>query len=143
MLTIRNLTLKYGNNVVLDNLDATFERNGIIDSYSTGMKKKLAFLSILILNKEIVILDEPFNGMDIESIYIFQRILLKLKSQHKIILISSHILNTLEQVCDKIYFLNNKKFEAGYDKPDYLCLQDKIQNLLTDKLDLSKLNNSI
>jgi hypothetical protein len=48
-----------------------------------------------------------------------QKILQNLTSQNKIILISFHILNTLENICDKIHFLNIKKLEATYDRLNY------------------------
>src|ERR1035437_3566386 len=72
----------------------------IIDDYSTGMKKKLALMGILKQNKPIMILDEPFNGLDIETCRIIRQILLKLKERDKTIIITSHIIETLTNLCD-------------------------------------------
>lgn len=78
----------------------------MIEELSTGMKKKLAFIAILKLNRDILILDEPFNGMDTESIYIIQRLLVKLKDAGKTIVLSSHIFEPLKNICDHIFYLS-------------------------------------
>jgi ABC-2 type transport system ATP-binding protein len=78
-----------------------------VDHYSTGMRKKLAFLSVLKSNKPLFLMDEPFNGMDMESNFILREILLKLKEQHKTILVTSHIMETLTPVCDQIHYLQD------------------------------------
>ena len=65
-------------------------------TYSTGMKKKLAITAILLQENEYFILDEPFNGVDIQSNIILTEIILKLKELHKIVIISSHIFSTLK-----------------------------------------------
>jgi ABC-2 type transport system ATP-binding protein len=74
----------------------------MIDSYSTGMKKKLALLGILALDKEVIILDEPFNGLDVESVSVLQIILQKLVKKNKTIIITSHIIESLTSICDSI-----------------------------------------
>ncbi|MDI9879662.1 ABC transporter ATP-binding protein [Flectobacillus longus] len=79
--------------------------NQEIEDFSTGMKKKLALLSILILDRPVMIFDEPFNGLDLESSFLLKEIILKLKAKGKIILLTSHILETLTGVCDKILWL--------------------------------------
>ena len=60
-------------------------------TYSTGMKKKLALMGILLQENDFFILDEPFNGVDIQSNIIITEIIRKVKGMNKIILISSHI----------------------------------------------------
>jgi ABC-2 type transport system ATP-binding protein len=74
-------------------------------TYSTGMKKKLGLLAILIQGFEIFILDEPFNGVDLHGNLLITEIIRKLKTLGKTILISSHILSTLTDTCDEIYIL--------------------------------------
>jgi ABC-2 type transport system ATP-binding protein len=81
--------------------------NQIIDQYSTGMKKKLALLGILKKDKPILILDEPFNGLDIETARIVRSIILKLQTKGKTILVTSHILETLTNMCNQIHLLEN------------------------------------
>ncbi|MGB3130566.1 MAG: ATP-binding cassette domain-containing protein [Saprospiraceae bacterium] len=62
-----------------------------VEYYSTGMKKKLAINSVIIQGTEVYILDEPFNGLDIQSSMVISEVIHYLKSQGKTILISSHI----------------------------------------------------
>jgi len=74
-------------------------------NYSTGMKKKLALTAILIQENDIIILDEPFNGVDIHSNIIITGIIHKLKELGKTVIISSHIFSTLAETCDEIHLL--------------------------------------
>lgn len=91
----------------------------IIDDYSSGMKKKLALMGILKQDKPVMILDEPFNGLDIETCRIIRQILLKLKDQNKTIIITSHIIETLTNLCDFIHYLENGKIRYSKDKSDF------------------------
>jgi len=79
------------------------------ETYSTGMKKKLALTAILMQENSIYILDEPFNGVDIQSNLIISEIIRTLKSLGKTILISSHIFSTLSDSCDSIFVLKEGK----------------------------------
>ena len=74
-------------------------------TYSTGMKKKLALTAILFQENDYFILDEPFNGVDIQSNIIITEIIRRLKNMGKTIIISSHIFSTLSSTCDEIYLL--------------------------------------
>jgi ABC-2 type transport system ATP-binding protein len=98
----------------------------IIDDYSTGMKKKLALIGILKQDKPIMILDEPFNGLDIETCRIIRQILLKLKEHNKIIIITSHILETLTNLCDYIHYLENGKIKYSNNKSEFKEFERKI-----------------
>jgi len=98
--------------------------NNIIDNYSTGMKKKLALLGILKLDKPILILDEPFNGLDLETCKVLQIIILKLKQ--KTIIITSHILESLTSICDKIHYLDNGIIKFSRTKNEFENLEKDI-----------------
>lgn len=91
----------------------------IVEKYSTGMKKKLALMSILKQDKPITILDEPFNGLDIESCRIIRMILLKLKEKGKTVIITSHIIETLTNLCDLIHYLDNGQIKYTRDKSGF------------------------
>ncbi len=98
----------------------------VIDKYSTGMKKKLAIMGILKQDKAIIILDEPFNGLDIETARIVRSILLKLKEKHKTIIITSHIIETLTNLCDYIHYLKSGKINYSCDKNDFAQFEQQI-----------------
>lgn len=88
----------------------------LIDGYSTGMKKKLAILGVLKTNNDVILLDEPFNGLDLESSRILISVIKKLRTLNKTIIITSHVLETLTNVCDRIHYLKggviNKTFDS-------------------------------
>ncbi len=98
----------------------------VISEYSTGMKKKLALMGVLKQNKPIMILDEPFNGLDIEACRIIRSILLRLKEQGKTIIITSHIIETLTNLCDYIHYLENGKIKYSKEKNEFENFQKEI-----------------
>ncbi|MEM1358879.1 MAG: ATP-binding cassette domain-containing protein [Bacteroidota bacterium] len=87
------------------------------ENYSTGMKKKLALLGVLLQQNELLILDEPYNGVDIQSNMLITAILLELKRLGKTVLISSHIFSTLSDTCDEIFLLREGNF-AKHAQPE-------------------------
>lgn len=98
----------------------------LVDTYSTGMKKKLAFIASYSQNKEVSIYDEPFNGVDLESNEILLQLLQKNKSQN-ISFISSHILSMLYELCDEIIHIE-QGFEVSIYAPNqYEVLKNKIR----------------
>jgi ABC-2 type transport system ATP-binding protein len=102
----------------------------LVENYSTGMKKKLALLGVLKQNKSIFILDEPFNGLDLETNKILEIIITTLRQKHKTIFVSSHIIEPLLSICDKIHLLENGNFIKTFDKIEF----DKIDDILFGKL---------
>ncbi len=106
-----------------------------VDSYSTGMKKKLAFMGILSLNRDVIILDEPFNGLDLETNETLKNILKILRSKQKTILVTSHILETLTTICDRIYYLNDGIMQHHFEAKDYHQLEALLTKFEYDDLD--------
>lgn len=90
-----------------------------IESYSTGMKKKLAFMGVVALDTPVFLLDEPFNGIDLETLQKFKLIILALREKGKTVIITSHILESLTAICDAISYLNEKRIQATFDKTSY------------------------
>ncbi|SHF70727.1 ABC transporter ATP-binding protein [Chryseobacterium vrystaatense] len=90
-----------------------------VQYYSSGMKKKLALIGMLMLDKPVNILDEPFNGVDFEGVHILYDIIRQLKSENKVVIISSHIIETLFHTCDKIAVLKNGRIERIYSREEF------------------------
>ena len=90
------------------------------------MKKKLALLAILKQNKPIYILDEPFNGLDLETNKILEIIITTLKKKNKTVFVSSHIIEPLLTTCDKIYLLENGFFLKTFEKSDFNKIDDEL-----------------
>lgn len=100
--------------------------NELIENYSTGMKKKLALLAVLKQDKPIFILDEPFNGLDLETNKILEIIILSLKQKQKTVFISSHIIEPLLSTCDKMHLLENGCFVKTYQKTDFSKIEEDL-----------------
>ena len=77
--------------------------------YSTGMKKKLAFMALLLQKNDIYILDEPFNGVDLTGCILMKKMIQSLKHKNKTVIISSHQIVALHEICDCIHYLYNHK----------------------------------
>lgn len=102
----------------------------LVDTYSTGMKKQLAFLGILAQERPILILDEPFNGLDLESNEKLSIIIQELRKKGKTILIASHILETLTRNCDRISHLSDGRIRTTYEAVDFPMMTDKLRTQL-------------
>ncbi|MFK8102399.1 MAG: ATP-binding cassette domain-containing protein [Saprospiraceae bacterium] len=109
-------------------------------NYSTGMKKKLAVTGILLQQNDFFILDEPFNGVDIQSNILLTEIILRLKALKKTIVIASHIFSTLQDTCDEIHLLEAGKFQPAVLKADFQQLETTMKAITIgnrlDQLDL-------
>ena len=104
------------------------------EHYSTGMKKKLALMAILLQQNDIYILDEPFNGVDIQSNLIINDIIQKLKNLGKIVIISSHIFSTLADNCDQIHLLREGIIVKSAEKAEFQSVEDEmITDIIGDK----------
>jgi ABC-2 type transport system ATP-binding protein len=103
--------------------------NQYASTYSTGMKKKLAITAILLQENEYFILDEPFNGVDIQSNIILTEIILKLKELNKIVVISSHIFSTLSDTCDEIHLLRKGEQIKSFQKTEFKNLEQEMKEI--------------
>jgi ABC-2 type transport system ATP-binding protein len=100
-----------------------------VTTYSTGMKKKLALLAVLLQGNEYFVLDEPYNGIDINGSIALTEILLKLKDLNKTVIISSHIFSTLSDTCDEILVLRDGIITETVQRADFQKLEVEIKNL--------------
>ncbi len=98
------------------------------DTYSTGMKKKLALTALLLQQNQVFILDEPFNGVDIQSNILIREIILKLKELNKIVVISSHIFSTLHETCDFLHVLKEGIMHEAVGKEGFMTIENEMKN---------------
>lgn len=101
--------------------------NQYVSTYSTGMKKKLALMAILVQGNECFILDEPFNGIDINGSIMLTEILLKLKQLNKTVILSSHIFSTLSDTCDEIHILKDGEFTEVVEREYFDRLESQMR----------------
>lgn len=84
------------------------EKDKLYYKYSLGMKQKLGIAQVLMEDPQILILDEPFNGLDDESAKNIRQILLEEKKKGKLIILATHLKEDIELLCDELY-----KFDDG------------------------------
>lgn len=98
----------------------------LTETYSTGMKKRLALMAILKQDKPVYIFDEPFNGLDLETSRVLQLSIQVLKAKGKTIFISSHILESLTGICDQVHLLRNGRFTHQYVPSSFGRINDDL-----------------
>ncbi|WP_034549780.1 ABC transporter ATP-binding protein [Carnobacterium funditum] len=83
-----------------------------LSAFSKGMRQKVLIISSLLHNPTILFWDEPLNGLDANSVLIIKEILAQLKAEGKTIFYSSHIMDTVEKISDRILILNHGQIVA-------------------------------
>ena len=93
---------------ILDQVNLLSEKDKKYSEYSLGMKQKLGIAQVLMENPDVMIFDELFNGIEEKTVEKIRNILLELKSQNKIIIVTSHIKEDIDVLSDEVY-----KFDCG------------------------------
>lgn len=83
-----------------------------ISSYSHGMKQKLAIISALIHKPKLLVLDEPFVGLDPKASYTLKQLMVELCKEGSAIFFSTHVLEVAEKLCNKIAIIKGGKLVA-------------------------------
>ena len=86
--------------------------NSRMNTFSKGMRQKVLLISGLIHNPEIIFLDEPLSGLDANAVILVKEILAKLKEAGKTIIYSSHIMDVVEKLSDRIIIINKGEVVA-------------------------------
>jgi ABC-2 type transport system ATP-binding protein len=84
-----------------------------LSSYSKGMRQKILIAAALLHNPELIVLDEPFSGLDITSTMVLRRLMRSLAEAGKVVLFSSHALEIVEKVCSEVVILHKGKVVAN------------------------------
>lgn len=112
---------------VLEIVGLTEDKKRKVKTYSLGMRQRLGIAAALLNNPKIVILDEPTNGLDPESVQMLREFIRKLAGKNGItFFISSHILKEIEGLCNRVGILNNGQ----------LVVEGYVEELLSDTFDL-------
>lgn len=123
----------------LDKFSGLFDFRDLLDesigNISKGNKQKVLITSALLHNPDFIFFDEPLNGLDANSIFIFQDLVSYLVSENKTILYCSHILNTIEKISTQIILLDKGKIVLDSKTEDlkrsenYTDLENIFRNL--------------
>ena len=99
-----------------EEIEASLKRVGLdpnmkkhVRKYSLGMKQRLGLAQAIMENPSILILDEPFNGLDRDGVLDMRKYLLEFKKEGKTILISSHSAEDISVLCDRVYEMDKGK----------------------------------
>lgn len=125
-----------------DLFEMTKHLSGMISSYSHGMKQRTAIISALVHSPKLLILDEPFVGLDPKAAFLLKKVMHECVSDGGAIFFSTHILDVAEKLCNKIAIIKNGKLIASGNieevKGDktletfFMEVQDNEQNLDTN-----------
>ncbi len=129
-----------GRNKIYEALDIVGLQNRLKDevkTFSFGMKQRLNIARAFLISPKVILLDEPFNGIDPEGIADIRKLLYHINSEHKSsILVSSHLLSEVQKICSRVYCIKAGKTMGDIDlkKKDTLLL-----TLLTSNIENTKL----
>lgn len=116
---------------VLEYVDLKERGKRTFRTYSLGMKQRLAVAAALLSDPEVLVLDEPTNGLDPEGIAEMRELILKIGSEGKTIILASHILDEVQKICSHVVML--KQGEMVYNgSMTELLLQRKSYRLMAD-----------
>ncbi|MBW8867981.1 MAG: ABC transporter ATP-binding protein [Acidobacteria bacterium] len=114
------------NRTLDDKIDRFLQLLGIYDdrhqtlaSYSKGMRQKILIAASVLHNPRIVILDEPFSGLDVSAARVLKGFVRALADAGKIVIFSSHVLEVVEQVCSRVVILKDGRI-VGLDSVEHL-----------------------
>lgn len=93
----------------LERFDLASSREKKVEELSKGMQQKLQFISTIMHNPDLIILDEPFSGLDPVNVNLLKDIMLVLKNNGKAIMLSTHMMETAEKLCDQVLMINKGK----------------------------------
>lgn len=92
--------------------DLKASRYSPLTSYSKGMRQRVLIAAALLDDPELIILDEPFSGLDVSAALLFRQLLQDLAAQGRTILFSSHVLEVVEKLCSRVLILYKGKVVA-------------------------------
>ena len=85
-----------------------------VGGYSLGMRQRLCFALVLVTKADYMLVDEVMNGLDPDNVELISKVLRQLRNEGKTIVMASHLLNNLDSIADKIYFMKDKRIALEY-----------------------------
>jgi ABC-type multidrug transport system ATPase subunit len=122
--------------MVLEKVNLHHRKTSKFSSYSLGMKQRLAIASSLLGNPNVLIFDEPTNGLDPVGIAEIRELIKRLAKEGKTIIMASHLLDEVEKVCSHVAILKKGELLAAGDVNEVLANEDVVE---LSAGDLSKL----
>ena len=135
----------------LQKMDAADWENKKIQELSKGMQQKVQFIATILHEPDLLILDEPFSGFDPINTELMKKIILDLKDEGKTVILSTHIMEQAEQLCDDINLINRGKIvlagkirdiKAGYGRDTIIVEFDGDDSFMDDFRNLKIVNKT-
>lgn len=123
---------------VIETVNLTQRKNSRFSTYSLGMKQRLAIASCLLGNPDVMILDEPTNGLDPVGIAEIRELIKKLRLQGKTIIMASHLLDEVEKVCTHVAILKKGELIATGSVDEIMANEDIVEVGATDNSKLQQ-----
>jgi ABC-2 type transport system ATP-binding protein len=103
----------------LETFGLTSDRISRLDGYSKGMRQKILIAAALLHNPDLILLDEPLSGLDVHTAILIKDLIAALAKSGKTILYSSHVLDVVEKVCNRVLIIHKGRLIAD-DTPEAL-----------------------
>jgi len=91
---------------LLTELGLAMDMNQPMENYSKGMRQKVLVAAALLHDPDVLLLDEPLSGLDVSTVLIFKEILRAFAALGKIIIFSSHLIDVVERICDRVIIID-------------------------------------
>lgn len=128
---------------VLEIVNLSQRKNSKFSTYSLGMKQRLAIAAALLGNPDVLVLDEPTNGLDPVGIAEIRELIKKLAQQGKTIIMASHLLDEVEKVCTHVAILKKGNLLVNGNVNEVLANEDIVEVNASDKQTLIQILNNM
>jgi len=109
---VEEVVLQHRIRELLDVFELSSERSSRLDTYSKGMRQKVLIAAALLHNPDLILLDEPLSGLDVNAAILIKDLLAALAADGKTILYSSHVLDVVEKVCNRALIIHKGRLIA-------------------------------
>jgi ABC-2 type transport system ATP-binding protein len=127
LFSLSRATIKDRTQDLLNKVGLTKAQNKPLKDYSKGMLRRITMAQALINEPDLLLLDEPTAGLDPIGAHEIKQLILNLKKEGKTVILSSHLLSDVEDVCDKIAILYNGQLIKSGNKKELLTLKNILQ----------------
>jgi ABC-2 type transport system ATP-binding protein len=97
---------------MLETFGLSSDRVSRLDSYSKGMRQKILLSAALVHNPDLILLDEPLSGLDVNAAILIKDLIAALAADGKTIIYSSHVLDVVEKICDRVLIIHKGRLIA-------------------------------
>jgi ABC-2 type transport system ATP-binding protein len=98
---------------ILETFALSSDRVSGLDTYSKGMRQKILIAAALLHDPDLILMDEPLSGLDVNAAMLVKDLIAALASQGRTILYSSHVLDVVEKVCDRVLIIHAGRLIGG------------------------------